>query len=298
MWQRSRVRGSRGGRTIRRVKLNPAIVSSAPGSCGRRPPQTVGLARAPSRAPEISRPPGRRSSLQTVTTISRELASGRSSRRATARASASIVDQPEGSGPTRASMPADRSTPIHREVAARACQLSSGRRQALMHHRRRRRAAGANRRAQRDRAPTTSARSPSPRCRCAPIARSSPFTGAAVSLTSAGAPRFVALDAETAVKLDRTFAQVYRDGLESLRALVEGRARTNERAGRRRPLSRGPRRAASLGVASARAARSPHARICTGPQKATWLRILRIHGNGWRYVQAAPRSSLPSTLTL
>ncbi len=74
--------------------------------------------------------------------------------------------------------------------------------------------------------------------------------------------------------------------------------RTNERAGRRRPLSRGPRRAASLGVASARAARSPHARICTGPQKATWLRILRIHGNGWRYVQAAPRSSLPSTLTL
>ena len=145
---------------------------------------------------------------------------------------------------------------------------------------------------------TTSARSPSPRCRCAPIARSSPFTGAAVSLTSAGAPRFVALDAETAVKLDRTFAQVYRDGLESLRALVEGRARTIERAGRRRPLSRGPRRAASLGVASARAARSPHARICTGPQKATWLRILRIHGNGWRYVQAAPRSSLPSTLTL
>jgi hypothetical protein len=36
--------------------------------------------------------------------------------------------------------------------------------------------------------------------------------------------RFVALDAETAVKLDRTFAQVYRDGLESLRALVEGHA--------------------------------------------------------------------------
>jgi len=36
--------------------------------------------------------------------------------------------------------------------------------------------------------------------------------------------RFFALDAETPVKLDRTFAQVYRDGLESLRALVEGRA--------------------------------------------------------------------------